>query len=108
MAKAKLPPVALPREANGTRVASQYLRSRRLTRDAHRAFRADPTNPGTRERRTDRTLACVALREKVRFLRVAARPLRGAARLGALRRAARTYRSALARWQAWYAGHVAI
>jgi hypothetical protein len=100
-------PVALPREANPTRVASQYLRSRRLAVAASRAARLNP-NPGTIARRNDRTLAALALRAKVAFLAVAARPLRGAARLSALKGAARKYRAALARWEAYYRGRVAL
>ncbi len=102
-----LAPVSLPRETNPTRVASQYRRSLRLARTATRAARVNP-NPGTIGRRNDRTLAALSLRAKVGFLRVAARPLRGAARLAALKGAARKYRAALARWEAHYRGRVAL
>ena len=102
-----LAPVTLPRETNATRVASQYRRSLRLARAATRAARVNP-NPGTLARRADRTLAALSLRAKVAFLRVAARPLRGAARLSALKGAARKYRAALARWTAHYRGAVAL
>lgn len=102
-----LPPVALPREANPVRVASQYRRSLRLAREATAQYHRNP-NPGTLARRNDRTLAALALRAKVGFLAVVARPLRGAARLAALRRAARTYRARLAAWERYYRGAVAL
>lgn len=100
--------VMLPRDPNPARYASTFRRSLRLAREAERTYRAIPT-AGSKARRTDRILACLAVREKVRFARVNGRTdLRGAARLAALRRAARKYRAALARWAAYYRGAVSL
>jgi len=105
--RSKVAPVSLPRETNLPRVVSHYRRSLALARDAMRAAHVNP-NPGTRARKVDRMLALLSLRAKVAFVRTNLRPLRGAARLAALRGAARKYRAALARWEANYRGRVAL
>ena len=100
----KLPPAPLPRETNVAKVRSAYRRSVRLVRDASATFRENP-HRGTQIRRIDRILAALALREKVRFVKVRAGMTghrKGGIRLSAMKGAARKYRAALARWQKYY------
>lgn len=94
----------LPRETSLPRVLSLLRRSRRILRAARLAHKRVPS-PGTADRLRERILAILALRAKVAFVRAnvdKAGP-RGAARLSRLRKYARAYRVALARWQAFYA-----
>ncbi len=109
----KLPPVKLPREISMERVQSQYLRSRRLAVKANRDARTMP-NRGTLSRKRDRMLAVLSVRAKLAFLKVYHRPLKGpghlsgAARMPAIRSAARKYRATLARWEAYYRGAISL
>ena len=95
-------PFSLPRERNVSRVLSVYQRSARKAREARAAFYANP-NPGSYEGRRDRTLARIAQRARVRFVRAYADTrLSGAARTSRVRKAARQYREALRAWAANY------
>ena len=84
---------SLPRETNMARILSQMARSLRKMR------KAKDMGPSMRR---DRTMAAWALSRKVRFVRVYNGSLRGAARMGALKKAAREYRAALAAWRGNY------
>lgn len=102
-------PTDLPRETNLPRILSLLRRSADKVRAARRAYRAFP-GTGTAEKRRERILAFLAVRAKVAFVRVNTRPkagpgaLIGRARWAHLRRTARAYRVALARWTAFYQG----
>lgn len=100
----------LPREANPVRVRSQYRRSVRLMRKGVADAKANP-NAGTVSRRRERTLAAWSVSRKLRVI-VLSLPggtkLRGAAKIGALRRAARAYYHALATWRGYYNGGHAL
>jgi hypothetical protein len=93
---------SLPRERHEGRATSIYQRSARKGREACAMFRANP-NPGTLERRRDRTLARYAQRARLAFVRAyASTNLRGAARTSHVRKLARSYREALRAWAANY------
>ncbi len=93
---------SLPRETRSVVVRSHYRRSLTLARKASKDARENP-NPGTLSRRRDRTLAAWSMSRKYRFVCITNHStLRGAARLGAIRRAARSYYRALAIWKGYY------
>jgi hypothetical protein len=102
-----MPNPATISEKNPTRVRSYFRRAVRNFRKARDEAKANP-NPGTVSRRRDRTLAAWSVSRKLRAVVLASggTSLRGAAKLGAIRKAVRSYRLALASWRGYYnAGH---
>ena len=93
--------VALPRETNLARILSQYSRSLGKAREAS-ALAAFSPNKGTRARRIDRIRAAWAMSRKVRFVRIYNGKLAGAAKMSAMRKAAREYRHAILAWRGNY------
>lgn len=95
-------PFSLPRERNIARVISVYQRSARKANAAKAVFLARP-NAGSLAARRDRTLARLAQRARVAFVRTYnSTRLTGAARTSTVRKAARIYREALRAWAAHY------
>jgi len=95
-------PLLLPSERNPSRVRSHYLKALDKAYDACEAYRANP-NPGTYARRADRLLAFLAQRARLRFVLAYHRTdLHGAARWSVLRKTARAYLDAKARWSDGY------
>lgn len=92
---------------NLARMVSQLRRSLRLMRAARAAAKAAPANIGATTRRRDRTLAAWSLSRKVRAAKAGSN-LRGAAKAARIRKAARSYQEAKARWQHNYQRHHAL
>ena len=91
-------------ESNPTRVRSILARSVRLAREACSAFRADPYNVATVQRRRDRLLAYRVQSARLRCARFASAPLTPE-NVAGMTRAEHDTNKARARWQGNYAEH---
>lgn len=101
----KVPTVTLPREVSPEKVGSDYRKAIVRMSDARKVWTEAKSNVGAIGRRRDRTLAAWSLSRKLYFVRTYHRTdIHGAAKVSAIRKAARAYRRANLAWKGYYFG----